>query len=250
MEDDLKSKIGFSLFVLVVLFIAIGGFIFMKRELKDKDEKKNEEKTVSYKIDEDKDFIYYKNFKTISEEAEIDYKDVVINLKSQEALTKSLQDENEIYTTNIKYISKEGINSEIINYNNDDLYALTFRTYANYEYNNYVSLVVKDYDYSCFDFIKINKTKGYVFNTKTGNLISEDKLLLLFNTSMKDIKDQITVYLTLQQMANSEIEIKIPETVNELKDYALYIDNYGSLYISFLVKSSEGSYNVDMEVVK
>ena len=249
MEENLKSKLGFLVFTLIVLFIGIGGFFFTRYELNNQKDKKNETKNIDYHIDKDQKYIYYKNLSVISEDAEIEYQDVVINIKGQEALTKSLQDENEIYKTNIKYISKENVTEEVIKYNNDDLYSLNFRVYSDYEYGDYVSLVVKDYDYSCFDFITFNKTKSYIFNTKTGEVLKEADILDKYNLNMDTLKEKMRTFLMGEQRKENEVDvIQIDATINDLKNYSLYINNYGSLYISFLVKTIDGSYNVDMEV--
>ena len=249
MEENLKSKLGFLVFTLIVLFIGIGGFFFTRYELNNQEDKKNETKNIDYHIDKNQKYIYYKNLSVISEDAEIEYQDVVINIKGQEALTKSLQDENEIYKTNIKYISKENVTEEVIKYNNDGLYSLNFRVYSDYEYGDYVSLVVKDYDYSCFDFITFNKTKSYIFNTKTGEVLKEADILDKYNLNMDTLKEQMRTFLMGEQRKENEVDvIQIDATINDLKNYSLYINNYGSLCISFLVKTIDGSYNVDMEV--
>ena len=40
----------------------------------------------------------------------------------------------------------------------------------------------------------------------------------------------------------------VEETVYGLQNYSLYINEYGRLYISFLVKSNKEDYNDSMEV--
>ena len=101
MEENFKGKFGF-----IILFLAIGGFFFTKYILSDKKEEVKEEVT-NYKIDEKKDYIYYTDNETISDSAELEYMNVVINLKGQETLTNSLKEENLRYKTNVKYISDQ-----------------------------------------------------------------------------------------------------------------------------------------------
>ena len=249
MEENFKGKFGFILFIFIILFLAIGGFFFTKYVLSEKKEEVKEEVT-DYKIDKNKDYIYYTDNETISEEAELEYMNVIINLKGQETLTNSLKEENERYKNNVKYISDQTeLPSEIINYNNDNIYALTYRTYENYEFDKYVSLVIKDYNYSCFDLLTFTSTKSYVFDTTTGKLLEESDILNKYNTTIDKIKEQMKEYLNSKQTKVEDVDlIKIDETINELNNYSLYINEYGRLYISFLVKSNKEDYNDSMEV--
>ncbi len=249
MEENFKGKFCFIIFILIVLFLAIGGFFFTKYILSDKKEEVKEEIT-NYKIDDNKNYIYYTDSETISEAAELEYMNVVINLKGQETLTNSLKEENERYKNNVKYISDQTeLPSEIINYNNDNIYALTYRIFENYEFDKYVSLVIKDYNYSCFDLLTFTNTKSYVFDTSTGKLLDESEILNKYNTSLDKIKEQMREYLNSKQTKVEDVDlIKIDETINELNNYSLYINEYGRLYISFLVKSNKEDYNDSMEV--
>ena len=248
MEENFKGKFGFIIFILIVLFLAIGGFFFTKYILSDKKEEVKEEVT-NYKIDEKKDYIYYTDNETISDSAELEYMNVVINLKGQETLTNSLKEENLRYKTNVKYISDQpDLPNEVINYNNDNLYALTYRTFENYEFDKYISLVIKDYNYSCFDLLTFTNTKSYVFDTTTGKLLEETEILNKYNTNLEKIKESIKAYLNSDQKKIEEVGIMVEETVYGLQNYSLYINEYGRLYISFLVKSNKEDYNDSMEV--
>ena len=248
MEDSFKGKFGFIIFIIIVLFLAIGGFFFTKYVLSEKDESPKE-KITDYKIDKKQDYIYYTDNETISEDAELEYMNVVINIKGQETLTNSLKEENERYKNNVKYISDQGeLPSEVINYNNDNIYALTYRTYENYEFDKYVSLVIKDYNYSCFDLLSFSHIKSYIFDTSNGKLIKEEEVLKKYNTDIETIKSQIKEYLNADQKKIEENGINVDETINNFNNYSLYINEYGRLYISFLVKSDKEDYNDSMEV--
>ena len=253
MEENFKNGLGVCVFIIILLTLSIGGYFFTKQiinEPEQKDVKDQKESEVNHKIDKNNDYIYFKNEEVISEGAEIYYKDVVINLDTQTVLNESLEKENKIYKNNIKYISDMNlITNEIINYNNDNLYALNFREYKTYEFEKYVSLVITDYNYSCFDLTTFNKTKSYVFNTETGELLSEDDILKIYNVNLSTIKEKIKTYLISKQSTENEVElIKIDETINDFNNYSLYINEYGRLYISYLVKTTEVDYNEIMEV--
>ncbi len=252
MEENFKNKFGFIVFVLIVIGLAIGGYFYMNYTIKDvkmgKDKK--DEEVIDYKVDKDKDFIYYKDEETISEEGEIYYKNVVINLSTQEVLNELLEKENKIYKDNIKYRSDVNIpTEEIINYDYDNLYSLTFREYKDYTYNNYVSLLVNDFSFSCFDDITFKDTKAYVFDTKTGESLTEEEILSIFGLSIDDVKNKMREYLTGKQSTVDGTEvIKIDETVNNLDNYSIYINEFGHLYITYLVKTTQVDYNENMEV--
>lgn len=250
MEENLKNKLGVWAFVIIIMILAIGGYFFTNYILQEPTEKEtNQKEKVNYKIDKDKDYIYFTNEEVISEGAEIYYKDVVINLSTQTVLTEALEKENKIYKNNIKYITETNLMSnELINYNNDNLYALTFREYKIYEFDNYVSLIINDYNYSCFDLITFNKSKSYVFNTETGELLTEDDILKIYNTNIELIKEKIKTNLLEKQSVVDNVEvINIDETITNLS-YGLYINEYGILYVSYLVKTTQVDYNEIMEV--
>lgn len=250
MEENFKNKLGITIFILLILSLAIGGFFFTNYILKtDTSNTKKEEEKTSFKIDNKKEYIYFINKEVISEGAEIYYQDLVVNLTTQTTLNEALKKENEIYKNNIKYISDMNLMSnELVNYNNDNLYALTFREYKTYEYDKYISLVINDYNYSCFDLITYNKSKGYIFDVETGMALEEKDIFYKYNTNLDKIKEQIRNELLTKQSVVDEVEvIKIEDTINDL-NYALYINEYGHLFISYLVKTTQVDYNEIMEV--
>lgn len=251
MEENFKNKLGFWTFFLLVLFLAVGGYFFTNYavNLKNDSNKDKKELVVNHKIDKDKDYIYFINGETISEGAEIFYQDVVINLDTQTHITEALEKENKIYKNNIKYLSDvELLSSELVNYNFDNLYALTFRNYKVYEYSDYVSLVIDTHNYSCFDLNTFISTKSYIFNVKDGSLLSNEELLKKYNLSMENILEKVRNKLNETQKLVDEVElINIEDTINNL-NYSLFINEYGKLNISFLVKTTQVDYNEIMEV--
>lgn len=253
MEENFKNKLGLTMFILLILGLGVGGYFFTNyiinlEDVKEEDQK-NQEENISYKIDEKKDYIYFINEEVISEKAEIFYKDVVINLTTQNTLNERLKKENQIYKNNIIYLDeKDLLNSEIVKYNYDNIEALTYREYDNYQYDKYLSLVIRDYNFSCFDKMTFNESKSYIFNIENGKLLEEEEILDLYNTNLENIKEDIKDYLEKEQSLVEEVEIiKIDDTINNL-NYAFYINNYGDLYISYLVKTTEVDYNEIMEV--
>lgn len=251
MEDNFKNKFGFIVFGLIVITLAIGGYFYTDYVLNKKDQKLDNEEIISYKIDEDKDYIYYKNESAISEELEINYKEVVINIADQEEVSRTLNNETQYYKNNIRHISTEDLVSvEMVTHNYDDLYAMIFRKYEDYEFNNLVSLLVQDYDYSCFDLINIKSVKSYIFDTKTGKLLGENEILDRFNINMEQVKEKIREFLNTKQSVIDDIPvIKIDETLNDFNNYAFYVNDLGKLCVSYLVKTTQVDYNEVTEVI-
>lgn len=246
-----KSKWGGILFLLFILILIAGGqYLYMQVSKEDEDVKVKDNKKINYKIDNKKDFIYYKNESVISEKAEIFYRDVVINIKGQEHITNALNAENSIYKSNIKYISKQEILSEeMIHYRADDIYMLTYREYKTYSFDNYVSLVVFDYTYDCFDGSVIKEVKSYVFDTSTGKELSTNDLLDKYNTNIDSIKENIKLNLISKQQVVDGVDlIKTDETINSITEPVLYINDVGKLVVDYLVKTTQTDYNEIMNI--
>ena len=71
----------------------------------------------------------------------------------------------------------------------------------------------------------------------------------MYDLEMTEIKSKIKTHLESKQVIDNEVEvIRIEDTINDFKNYAFYINEYGRLYISYLVKSTQVDYNEIMEV--
>lgn len=249
MKKDKSGKIGFIIFLIFIIGLILGGqYLYdktLKHDIRNKENNNSNTSNVDYRIDKTKEYFYFTNEEVISEQAEIYYKDIVINIKDQVHIANSLNSENKIYKENIKYIKdQEMLLEEMINYNNDGLYMLEYREYETYKYENYVSLVVKDYLYDCFDQSTIKNIKSYVFDINTGKLLTNEDIFEKFNTNIDNIKDNIRTKLTEKQEIVEEVElIKIDDTLNSFENYGTYVNDVGNLVVTYLVKSSQIDYN-------
>ena len=242
MKKGRSGKIGFVLFLLFIIALLIGGqYLYNYVTNEDANDYKTKGENEDYRIDKTKDYFYFINESVISESAEIYYKDVVVNIKGSEHITETLNKENAIYKSNIKYISDQDVLSdELINYNSDNIYMVNYREYKTYKYNNYVSLVVLDYLYDCFDQSTIKDSKSYVFDTNTGKLLTNEELYSLFNTNEENIKKEIKEEVISKDSNSSE---EILNKINNLELNSLYVDDIGKLKAEYLVIYSEINYN-------
>lgn len=256
MNESKSNIIGSILFVLLILVLGIGGFFFTKSITADKEEeKKPDVETIisdEHKIDKEQDFIYYSNESFISMEPDITYKDVTINLNTAETINRTLKSELDTIRTSVKYIKDNELdpNREVMY--EDEIYSASERNYETYEYKEYISLLVKDYEFTCYDGSLLKKLRSYVFNVATGKLLLTNDLLDMFNTNMDEVKSRVRDYLIKNQSFEEEVElIKIEETITGLDNddnYAVYIDKYGDLYISYIVKTNQVDYNESMKL--
>ena len=83
-------------------------------------------------------------------------------------------------------------------------------------------------------------------------LLLTTDLLELYKTNLDDVKIKIRERLVSSQTIEEGIElIKVDETIAALNDsnnYALYIDKYGNLNISFIVKTTQVDYNENIKL--
>lgn len=256
MIESKNNIIGSILFIALVLFLGIGGFFFTKHVTKDDDTKINEVEeskiTEEHKIDKEKDYIYFTDEKFISMEPDITYKDVVINLNTAETINRTLKNELNEIRNSVKYIKDNELDPTREIMYEDEIYSASERNYETFEYKEYVSLLVKDYDFNCYDGSLLKKISSYVFNVSTGKLLLTNDLMDMYYINMDEVKISIREKLEKDQIIEEELElIKIDETINGLDNqtnYALYIDKYGDLNISYIVKTNQVDYNENMKL--
>jgi len=259
MDESRSNIIGSLLFVVLILFLAIGGFFLTKNLTQDKDEKKEKtaENIISdkHKIDKDKDYIYYTNDKFISMEPDITYQDVVINLVTAETLNSTLKNEMVEIRNSVKYISDVELDpNRTIMYDGENIYSALERNYETHNYKEYMSLIVKDYEFNCYDGSLLKSVKSYVYNLNNGKMLLSNDLLSLYETDMDKAKGLIREKIISDQKIDEETGtelILVEDTINSLNNsssYAIYIDKYGDLYISFIVKTTQVDYNENIKL--
>ncbi len=255
MEEKNKAIFGCTVFILLILAIGIGGYVYTFKNTKHIDQNNAEEKIVNLnKKDKEKDYIYYEEEKVVSDTIHLVYKNPVINLNNSQAdaIYNEIKNENDNYYNNIKKISETSNDTgKEISFNTDDIYSATIRDYENYEYSDYISLMITDSLYDCFSGVyDYNLIKSYIFDTTINERVSNIDILSKYNTSLSEVKEKIREKLESDQTIIEGVEsIKIEETINNLSNdnsYGLYIDNSGNLIIKYIVKSNQINYNESM----
>lgn len=248
-----RDLIGGVSFIILIVVLIVGGFFVTKYLTSDDQQKKVKKSEINqYKIDESKDLIYYKDEQTISNESEIVYKDVIINLKEADTVNELLKNKMEEIRSSVKKISESELDeSREIQYSEDDIYYALERNYASYESFNFLSLVVTDGEFNCYDGSKINNITAYTFSLTNGKRLSNETLLGYASVSIDDVKNKVRAKLEKDQQEFTDgNSINIEETINGIsaENSAIYANKSGKIAISYIVKTNEDSYNDTIEL--
>ena len=234
-----SNQIKVYIFIIIVLVFIFGGFYLMKKSESLKNEVNqtiSEEKDTDIRIDETKEYIYFTNLNVIESELDIEYKDIVINFEDKENIQNVINTENKEFSESVKY--DESNEKAIYNH----LVSAKFNKFDIFYYSNYISIVKNTYSFDYENLVTFIQSKAYVFDKKTGKLYNNDELLSIFNINKDDIKGVITTYLNDQNLITDN-PINVDETINNISNYELYVDNLGRLVVTILVKAEQSNYN-------
>ena len=245
--ENKKNKISFVIFLIILFIFAVGGYFAMRYLTDDKktpiENKIFTKKDPDYRIDSEKDYIYYDNATRVIEEYEIDYQDVHINLECARDITNTLNQEETAFRNSIKYVKDVEIPSDTTYEENENgIYSLKYREYASYAYKDYISLVVQDNSFDVINITAPENIKAYTFDKKENKILSENDLLEKYDTTMDKIKDKIKTKLNAEQQTVDDMPlINVDKTLSNL-NYALYINKIGKLEINYIVNSTKQNY--------
>lgn len=253
--DDIRSgKVKAAIFLFFIVILIVGGYITMIMLTKDNEKNdnkttemasKNKEEAEDIRIDNTKDYIYFDNVVIKNEIRDITYQDVVFNFDSRDTktITTFLNSEREANEKTYKTIGEVELTpeeQENILFKDTDVYEATYNKYTRYFYKNYATIVNSVFEYNCNDGIKNTNISAYVFDTRTGELLSKSKLMEEFNITLDKIKEMVQEKLEKEQMVVEDIlQIDIANTISSLDDdssYALYVNKSGYLVINYFIK--------------
>ncbi len=238
-----KNTFKIWLFVIFLLTIIIGGYFLMQKYThldRKTNLNNNDTRTVTYKdirIDNTKDYIYFSDKEEISEELDINYYYVNINFEDTDKVAEKLNNEMEEMKNAIKY---DKTNEEAPY---DGLINAHYPLYNIYSYEDYVSLVCSYFEFDLENLMTYEKGVSYVYDKKTGDLLSSARLLALYDLTVKDAKERVKKFVSDADIINGDEELDVETTLNNLTFDTLFIDKLGRLSLSIIVKSSEKDYN-------
>lgn len=254
MEETVKNKFMAIIFFAFIIALLIGGFILTKqvKNNQNKNDKKANIKEVSYKIDKNKDYIYFENEETLNDEPDITYKDVIINLESAKVINTTLKNENINLKNSVKYLKDQDLDeTKELMFPEVKIYQAQARDYQIYKTNKYETLVINNYNFDCYDGVLMTGLKSYVVSINDGKILKNEDVYNLFNVNNETIKNKVNTFLEENQSIDNNVSvINVDMTLNELfndGNYAFYIDN-NELYFSFIVKSNLIDYNENIKV--
>ena len=132
-----------------------------------------------------------------------------------------------------------------------DIVSSKERNYTVYESLKYLSVLVTDSDFTCYNGSTITSQTAYTFSLSTGKRLSTETLLGYADVTIDDIKNKVRNKLEEDQKDLTDGQtINIDETINLIntKDLVIYTNKSGKIVISFVVKTNEDSYNDTIEL--
>lgn len=235
--DRQNSKLTFFIFILVIIgLIVLGYFLIKKPDISEK----ILDDTETLEIDKTKNIVYYDNIDVISSEAQLEYKDIHINLNSDDARELETKLNNNMNKIRGKYTKLEdNFNQEIIN-EADGIAQAEIIDYNTFNSTNYVTIEVNEYEFLASAMTFDNKLTYYCLDKRSGKLLTNQIIMKQENLSADTIRTKIYDHIK----DNDEIDIDV--TMNN--PYTLYYNEYGKVKANIIVKIGDINYNDNVEI--
>ncbi len=235
--DRQNSKLTFFIFILVIIgLIVLGYFLIKKPDISEK----ILDDTETLEIDKTKNIVYYDNIDVISSEAQLEYKDIHINLNSDDARELETKLNNNMNKIRGKYTKLEdNSNQEIIN-EADGIAQAQIIDYNTFNSTNYVTIEVNEYEFLASAMTFDNKLTYYCLDKRSGKLLTNQIIMKQENLSADTIRTKIYDHIK----DNDEIDIDV--TMNN--PYTLYYNEYGKVKANIIVKIGDINYNDNVEI--
>ncbi len=235
--DRQNSKLTFLIFILVIIgLIVLGYFLIKKPDISEK----ILDDTETLEIDKTKNIVYYDNIDVISSEAQLEYKDIHINLNSDDAKELEAKLNNNMNKIRGKYTKLEdNSNQEIIN-EADGIAQAQIIDYNTFNSTNYVTIEVNEYEFLASAMTFDNKLTYYCLDKRSGKLLTNQIIMKQENLSADTIRSKIYDHIK----DNDEIDIDV--TMNN--PYTLYYNEYGKVKANIIVKIGDINYNDNVEI--
>lgn len=230
-----KNYLSITIFAFIIFILLLGGNYLIKNR-----NKIENTKLTDIRIDKTKDYVYFTDSKTVSEELDLIYNTIHINLDSEDA--KNLENElnNEMNTAydTIKKTSEVTFDKKNIVYELDDdndIYSADYLKYETLENDDYLTIGVIKGHVNITSDIDNNTLKYYTFSKKDGHIMSMEEIKNAGKIKDSDIENTKKTYLEDKDDTN-------------IKSYELYIDKYGNIRMNMLVNSGDITYNDTVKI--
>ena len=249
MNKEERNFGSILLFVIIILAIAIGGYYLIHNNNNQQEQPPQEEiQTITNNIkkDNNKEYIYFTNEQTLSDKLELIYKDINININSDEAT--NLEQELNTKMSNIKnkVIKYSDTTQEIpVELITDNIYQAEMIDYTFNATSKYLCLITNNYTYTAGTAesgrgIQDSIIKYYVFDLKDGHILTTKDILNKEKLTDQEIRGKIREYL------NNTENVDIDTTLSG--EYQLGINNKGNILINIIVKTNDIDYNIEIEM--
>lgn len=247
-----KDFVGGITFIIFVAILIVGGFFLTRYLTSEKEHKKVLQSEIDkLKMDPKKDLVYYENETILSPDPDIIHKDIIINLKEADTVNEVLKKSMDNIRKSVKKKGEVEIDTSKDILYDIDIVSSKERNYTVYESLKYLSVLVTDSDFTCYNGSTITSQTAYTFSLSTGKRLSAETLLGYADVTIDDIKNKVRSKLEEDQKDLTDGQtINIDETINliNIKDLVVYTNKSAKIVISFVVKTNEDSYNDTIEL--
>ena len=230
-----KNYLSVTMFILIVFVLLLGGNYLIRNK-----GQKPTTKIIDIRMDSSKDYVYFTDSKTVSEDLDLVYNTIHLNIDSKDAkeLENLLNEEMAKAQKSIKTLDEVVIDKKDIVYELDDdnkIYEADYLKYDILESDNYITVGTIKGHINITSDEDNNTLKYYTFSKKDGHIMSLDEIKSagkITNNSIEKVKENY-----LKDKENTTI-----------KTYELYIDKYGNTIMNLLVNSGDITYNDTVKI--
>lgn len=230
-----KNYLSVTMFILIVFVLLLGGNYLIRNK-----GQKPTTKIIDIRMDSSKDYVYFTDSKTVSEDLDLVYNTIHLNIDSKDAkeLENLLNEEMAKAQKSIKTFDEVAINKKDIVYELDDdnkIYEADYLKYDILESDNYITVGTIKGHINITSDEDNNTLKYYTFSKKDGHIMSLDEI----KSAGKITNDSI------EKAKENYLKDKEDTTI---KTYELYIDKYGNTIMNLLVNSGDITYNDTVKI--
>ena len=230
-----KNYLSVTMFILIVFVLLLGGNYLIRNK-----GQKPTTKIIDIRMDSSKDYVYFTDSKTVSEDLDLVYNTIHLNIDSKDAkeLENLLNEEMAKAQKSIKTLDEVVIDKKDIVYELDDdnkIYEADYLKYDILESDNYITVGTIKGHINITSDEDNNTLKYYTFSKKDGHIMSLDEIKSAGKITNNSIEKAKENYLKDKEDTT-------------IKTYELYIDKYGNTIMNLLVNSGDISYNDTVKI--